>query len=114
MIGQQHPEPHACGDVHLPNCYAPHLNLTACCCGEWWWRGQIGVWRSRQIRETGRATASGRWRAGDVVGYDRYFLHRPDCSDGGDTNPDPTHRCVETVPMTAEQAHRPKADRSAP
>lgn len=79
MIGTRHTTRHACDSEHLPNCYNPRLDLTACVCGERWWRGQVGTWHSRPLRGTGHYTSAGRYVSGDIEAWDRYFLHAPGC-----------------------------------
>ena len=80
-IGVKQTGRHACTDsLHLPNCYNPQLDLTACVCGRVWWRGQVGAWHSRQLRISNGFTPGGR-PLSEVVGWDRYFLHAPECPD---------------------------------
>lgn len=105
LIGLPADERHACSeDVHLPNCYNPQQNLTACVCGAQWWRGQVGVWRSRQLRrEVGRTPTSGR-PIFETTGWDRYFLHTGDCPDRESPTAETGHRCTDAAPMTAAEA----------
>ena len=99
MIGVWHADRHQCGDVHLPNVH--HNGLTACVCGEVWWRGNVGVWRSRQLRRLVEWTAAGK-PVHETTGWDRYFLHAAGCDDTA-VNPSPEHRCVEAEELTAAE-----------
>lgn len=105
LIGAAADERHACSDdVHLPNCYNPRLDLTACVCGAQWWSGQVGVWRSCLIRrEVGRTPTSGR-PIYEAAGWDRYFLHTEDCPDRESATAEPVHRCADVAPMSAAEA----------
>lgn len=104
MIGKPATERHRCSEaVHLPNCFNPGLDLTACVCGATWWRGKVGVWRSGQIRRTVGFTTTGRALT-EVEGWDRYFLHLPDCEERETATAEPGHTCVETAPITAAEA----------
>lgn len=103
MIGHLHAERHACTDSeHLPNVYNPGIDLTACVCGDVWWRGRVGTWHSAQIREPGHYSTTDRYISGAVIGWDRYFLH---VCGSDDVAPARTHLCREVEPMTAAEAH---------
>lgn len=65
IIGVLRPERHACGEVHLPNCYNPHSDDTYCVCGKVRWPGRVGTWHSRKRAD----------------GWDTYFLHADHCPD---------------------------------
>jgi hypothetical protein len=104
LIGVAAAERHACADdVHLPNCFNPQLNLTACACGAQWWRGLVGTWHSREIRRQVGVTTTGR-PITEVTGWDRYFLHTGNCADRETATADPEHRCTDVAPMTAAEA----------
>lgn len=106
MIGVRRAERHACTDqLHIPNCYNPTSRLTACCCGDEWWVGQVGTWYSRQLRGEGHETSTGRWVAGDLIGWDRYFLHTPACPDQR-VDPEASHVCGGAVSMGYAEAVR--------
>lgn len=116
MIGEQHAAHHACGIEHLPNCYNPNLDLTACVCGDIWWRGHAGVWRSRALYEPAPSQplpptlAVGIGAVGlseaprVIVGWDRYFMHRLDCPDALETDADEGHTCLDVPGMTYQEA----------
>lgn len=93
LIGLQHEQRHACTDeLHLPNCYNPSSNLTACACGDVWWVGQVGTWHSKPLHAPGHYTSSNRFVTGGIVGWDRYFLHLAECLDQS-IAPDLRHVC---------------------
>lgn len=105
LIGARHDTRHQCDDQHhLPNCYNPHSDVTACACGDTWWRGRVGTWHSRHIREQVTVTDHhGTYtRPGAVVAYDRYFLHAADCAESG-PDAEPGHLCRETPALSAHE-----------
>lgn len=105
LIGVRHDDRHACtDDRHLPNCWNPNISLTACVCGDVWWRGHVGVWVSRQLREPDQwVKGSNRPRPGAVTGWDRYFLHTAGCPDDARC-PGAGHVCGDAVGMSYVEA----------
>ncbi|HET6916623.1 MAG TPA: hypothetical protein VFH56_11090 [Acidimicrobiales bacterium] len=102
LIGARMDGRHSCGDYHLPNCYNPGSNLTACACGERWWRGHVGTWHSRHLIAVAGETATGR-PVYEALGWDRYFLHAAGCS-VTDVLPNEGHICGDAESMTAAEA----------
>lgn len=101
LIGVRHDSRHACTEgEHLPNCYNPGLDLTACVCGAVWWRGQVGTWHSRALKHVNE---TGRRPTYTIVGWDRYFLHAPGCRNRR-REPSVSHVCGRAVGATFAQA----------
>jgi hypothetical protein len=78
-IGEYRATRLTCADgAHLPGCYNPSLNLTACRCGAGWWVGAVGVWHSTPRYAAEPAAVRGE-AVGEFYGWDTYFLHATGC-----------------------------------
>lgn len=103
LIGERHRAPHACTDRHVPDVYVRRLDATVCQCQAVWWPGHVGTWHSRRLRVKVADTAGGGlW---DDLGWDRYYLHNPDCAAWRDHHPPAEHLCGEGQQMTPAEAY---------
>ncbi|MGW8565699.1 hypothetical protein [Isoptericola sp. NPDC055881] len=86
---------------HIPGCYNPLHDSTACVCGEVWWRGNAGGWHSHRNDLVVGEGAGGRpiYEPGP---WKHYFLHGPFC-DRSDISPGFDHRCTDVEPVPAAE-----------
>ncbi len=105
MIGTLRPDKLTCDDEHLPGCFNPHLNVTACICGQAWWVGNVGTWHSVERFGPEPALPSlgigigapGLQDQRVTLGWDTYYLHADHCPKSGPL--DPCNTCdPEAVP----------------
>ncbi|WP_125777168.1 hypothetical protein [Antribacter gilvus] len=119
FIGENRTGRLTCGTEHLPGCYNPGINLTACICGQVWWVGQVGTWHSTARREPapamptlGVGIGAPGLREADrkLLGWDTYYFHADDCPNRDARKP--CHPCGGSEPTdyhTAAKAARGEA-----